>query len=92
VVDAPTPKYGLDVTIRPGARNRMADCADPGKIEFFMGGDMLGYFLSPSRISRPSRWPPISRKILKSSCRIRASGLDKWTDLPRRPFSPARGR
>src|ERR1017187_1183298 len=40
-------KYGLDVTIRPGGpQSNGGLLLISGKIEFIMGGDMLGDFLS----------------------------------------------
>src|SRR5271169_2822712 len=47
VVDGTYEKYGLDVTILPGGpASNGGMLLIAGKIEFFMGGDMLGDFLA----------------------------------------------
>ena len=46
VVDGTYAKYGLDVTILPGGpQSNGGMLLVAGKIEFFMGGDMIGDFL-----------------------------------------------
>src|SRR5271166_2939222 len=81
-------KYGLDVTIVPGGPQANGGLLLLfGKIEFFMGGDMIGNFLSAE-----SKLPLIavaadfqkSPQILMSHPDV---GLDKWEDLPK--ASPA---
>src|SRR5208283_5361547 len=77
-------KYGLDVTIIPGGpQANGALLLLFGKIEFFMGGDMIGNFLSAE-----SKLPLIavaadfqkSPQILMSHPDV---GLDRWADLPK---------
>ena len=61
VVDGTFAKYGLDVTILPGGpMSNGGLLLISGKIEFYMGGDMLGDFSRSSRISRSSRSRPTS--------------------------------
>jgi len=76
-------EYGLDVTIVPGGPQANGGLLLLfGKIEFFMGGDMIGNFLSAE-----SKLPLIavaadfqkSPQILMSHPDV---GLDKWEDLP----------
>src|SRR5436305_9571639 len=46
LVDGTYQKYGLDVTILPGGPSQNGGMLlIAGKIEFFMGGDMIGDFL-----------------------------------------------
>ncbi|MBV9288327.1 MAG: ABC transporter substrate-binding protein, partial [Hyphomicrobiales bacterium] len=84
VADGTYEKYGLDVTIVPGGpQANGALLLLFGKIEFFMGGDMIGNFLSVE-----GRLPLIavaadfqkSPQILMSHP---AQGLDSWDDLPK---------
>src|SRR5580692_6869785 len=50
VVDGTYAKYGLEVTIMPGdPQTNGGLMLLAGKIEFFMGGDMLGDFLSAAQ-------------------------------------------
>ena len=76
-------KYGLDVTIIPGGpQTNGALMLLFGKIDFFMGGDMIGNLLSAD-----AKLPLIavaadfqkSPQILMSHSGV---GLDKWEDLP----------
>ena len=68
VVDGTYAKYGLDVTILQGgpqANNGLLLAA--GKIDFYMGGNMLlGLRRPSSRTCRSSSSPPISRKTRRS--------------------------
>src|SRR6202044_1475509 len=82
-VDGTYEKYGLDVTIIPGGpQANGALMLLFGKIEFFMGGDQIGDFLSAE-----SKLPLIavaadfqkSPQILMSHPGV---GLDKREDLP----------
>jgi NitT/TauT family transport system substrate-binding protein len=84
VADGTYAKYGLDVTIIPGGpQANGALLLLFGKIEFFMGGDMIGNFLSVE-----GKLPLIavaadfqkSPQILMSHPGV---GLDKWEDLPK---------
>jgi NitT/TauT family transport system substrate-binding protein len=83
VADGTYAKYGLDVTIIAGGpQSNGALMLLFGKIEFFMGGDQIGDFLSVE-----SKLPLIavgadfqkSPQILMSHPGV---GLDKWQDLP----------
>ena len=56
-----------------------------GKIDFYMGGDMIGDLRGCRTIFRPSRSRPRSRRTRRSSCRRPGVGLDKWQDLPKAP-------
>ena len=76
-------KYGLDVTIIPGGpQTNGALMLLFGRIDFFMGGDMIGNLLSAE-----AKLPLIavaadfqkSPQILMSHSGV---GLDKWEDLP----------
>ncbi len=76
-------KYGLDVTIVPGGPQANGGLLLLfGKLEFFMGGDMIGNLLSAE-----AKLPLIavaadfqkSPQILMSHPGV---GLDKWEDLP----------
>jgi NitT/TauT family transport system substrate-binding protein len=84
VVDGTYAKYGLDVTILPGgpqANNRLLLAS--GKIEFYMGGNMLQSFNSVEQniptivVAGHFQKDP---QIIMSHPGV---GLDKWTDLPR---------
>ena len=84
LVDGTYAKYGLDVTIIPGGpQSDGALMLLFGKMEFFMGGDQIGDFLSAE-----SELPLIavaaefqkSPQILMSHPGV---GLDKWEDLPK---------
>src|SRR5277367_6792675 len=76
-------KYGLDVTIVPGGPQSNGGLLLLfGKLDFFMGGDMIGNLLSAE-----AKLPLIavaadfqkSPQILMSHSGV---GLDKWEDLP----------
>ena len=76
-------QYGLDVTIVPGGPQANGGLLLLfGKLDFFMGGDMIGNFLSAE-----SKRPLIavaaefqkSPQILMSHPGV---GLDRWEDLP----------
>ena len=84
LVDGTYAKYGLDVTIIPGGpQSNGALMLLFGKIDFFMGGDQIGDFLSAE-----SKLPLVavaadfqkSPQILMSHPGV---GLDKWEDLPK---------
>jgi NitT/TauT family transport system substrate-binding protein len=77
-------KYGLDVTIIPGGPQSNGGLLLLfGKIEFFMGGDMIGNFLSVE-----GKLPLIAVAAdFQKSPQIFMShpgvGLDRWEDLPK---------
>jgi NitT/TauT family transport system substrate-binding protein len=84
LVDGTYAKYGLEVTIIPGGpQSDGALMLLFGKMEFFMGGDQIGDFLSAE-----SELPLVavaaefqkSPQILMSHPGV---GLDKWEDLPK---------
>jgi NitT/TauT family transport system substrate-binding protein len=84
VADGTYEKYGLDVTIVPGGPQQNGGLLLLfGKIEFFMGGDMIGNFLAVE-----GKLPLVavaadfqkSPQILMSHPGV---GLDKWEDLPK---------
>ncbi len=84
VADGTYEKYGLDVTIIPGGPQANGGLLLLfGKIEFFMGGDMIGNFLSVE-----SKLPLIAVAAdFQKSPQIFMShpgvGLDRWEDLPK---------
>src|ERR1700691_4591778 len=77
-------KYGLDVTIIPGGpQANGALMLLFGKLEFFMGGDMIGNLLSAE--AKPPL-VPIAANFQKSPQILMSHpdvGLDKWEDLPK---------
>jgi NitT/TauT family transport system substrate-binding protein len=84
VVDGTYAKYGLDVTIMPGGpQTNGGMLLVAGKIEFFMGGDMLGDFLGVEQgvptIAVAAEFQK-NPEIMMSHPGV---GLDKWTDLPK---------
>src|SRR5271166_6241003 len=83
LADGTYEKYGLDVTIIPGGpQSNGALMLLFGKMEFFMGGDQIGNYLSAE-----SKLPLIAVAAdFQKSPQIFMShpgvGLDKWEDLP----------
>jgi NitT/TauT family transport system substrate-binding protein len=84
MVDGTYAKYGLDVTIRPGGpQSNGGMLLLAGKIEFFMGGDMIGDFLSVEQniptivVAADFQKDPA---ILMSHPGV---GFDQWSDLPK---------
>jgi NitT/TauT family transport system substrate-binding protein len=84
VADGTYAKYGLDVTVIPGGpQTNGALMLLFGRIDFFMGGDLIGDFMSAE-----SKLPLVavaadfqkSPQILMSHPGV---GLDKWQDLPK---------
>jgi NitT/TauT family transport system substrate-binding protein len=84
VVDGTYAKYGLDVTILPGgpqANNRLL--LTSGKIEFYMGGNMLQSFTAVEQniptivVAGDFQKDP---QIFMSHPGV---GMDKWVDLPK---------
>ena len=84
VVDGTYAKYGLDVTIMPGGPQTNGGLMlVAGKIEFFMGGDMLGDFLG---VEQNVPTIPVAADFQKDPEIMMSHpgvGLDKWTDLPK---------
>jgi NitT/TauT family transport system substrate-binding protein len=84
VVDGTYAKYGLDVTILPGGpQSNGGMLLVAGKIDFFMGGDMLGDFLS---VEENIPTIPVAAHFQKDPQIFMSHpgvGLDKWTDLPK---------
>ncbi|HLH50559.1 MAG TPA: ABC transporter substrate-binding protein [Roseiarcus sp.] len=83
-VDGTYAKYGLDVTILPGgpeANGGMLLLA--GKVDFFMGGDMLGGFLAAARDIPVVAVAAEFQKDPQIFMSHPGVGLDKWTDLPK---------
>jgi NitT/TauT family transport system substrate-binding protein len=84
VADGTYEKYGLEVTIIPGGpQSNGALLLLFGKIEFFMGGDMIGNYLSVE-----SKLPLIAVAAdFQKSPQIFMShpgvGLDRWENLPK---------
>jgi NitT/TauT family transport system substrate-binding protein len=83
VADGTYEKYGLDVSIIPGGPQSNGGLLLLfGKLDFFMGGDMIGNLLSAE-----SKLPLIAVAAdFQKSPQIFMShpdvGLDKWADLP----------
>ena len=84
LADGTYEKFGLDVTIIPGGPQANGGLMLLfGKLEFFMGGDMIGNLLSAE-----AKLPLVavaasfqkSPQILMSHPDV---GLDKWEDLPK---------
>jgi NitT/TauT family transport system substrate-binding protein len=84
LVDGTYAKYGLDVTILPGGPQTNGGLLlISGKIEFFMGGDMLGDFLN---FEQGLPTIPVAADFQKDPEIMMSHpgvGLDKWTDLPK---------
>ena len=83
VVDGTYQKYGLDVTIMQGGPHSNGGLyLLMGKIEFFMGGDMVGDFMAADQdlpmVVVAAEFQKDPQAILSHP----GVGLDKWTDLP----------
>ena len=84
VVDGTFAKYGLDVTIMPGGpQSNGGMLLIAGKIEFFMGGDMIGDFLSVEQNVPTVVVAAHFQKDPQIFMSHPGVGLDKWTDLPK---------
>jgi NitT/TauT family transport system substrate-binding protein len=84
LVDGTYAKYGLDVAILPGgptANNGMLLIA--GKIDFVMGGDMIGDFLSVQNNVPIMAVAADFQKNPQIFMSHPGAGLDKWEDLPK---------
>jgi NitT/TauT family transport system substrate-binding protein len=84
LVDGTYEKYGLDVTIMQGGpQSNGGMLLIAGKIEFFMGGDMIGDFLS---VEQGIPTVAVAADFQKNPQIVMSHpgvGLDKWTDLPK---------
>ena len=84
VADGTYAKHGLDVTVIPGGpQTNGALMLLFGKVDFFMGGDLIGDFMSAeSKLPLVAVGPDFQKspQILMSHPGV---GLDKWTDLPK---------
>ncbi len=83
MVDGTYEKFGLDVTILqggPSANGGMLLIA--GKIEFFMGGDMIGDFLNVQNNIPTVTVAADFQKNPQCFMSHPGVGLDKWEDLP----------
>jgi NitT/TauT family transport system substrate-binding protein len=92
LVDGTYAKYGLDVTIRPGGpQSNGGLLLISGKIEFFMGGDMLGDFLSAEQNIPTVAVAADFQKDPQVFMSHPGVGLDKWTDLPKATVFASQG-
>ena len=83
LVDGTYEKYGLDVTIMPGGPSSNGGMLlIAGKIEFFMGGDMIGDFLNVQNNIPTVTVAADFQKNPQCFMSHPGVGLDKWTDLP----------
>ena len=83
LVDGTYEKYGLDVTILPGGpASNGAMLLIAGKIEFFMGGDMIGDFLDVQNDIPLIAVAADFQKNPQCFMSHPGVGLDKWQDLP----------
>ncbi len=84
IVDGTYAKYGLDVTILPGgpqANNRLLLAT--GKIEFYMGGNMIQSFNAVEENIPTLVVAATFQKDPQIMMSHPGVGLDKWTDLPK---------
>ena len=84
VADGTYQKYGLDVTIlQGGPTSNGGMLLIAGKIEFFMGGDMIGDFLAVQNNIPTIAVAAHFQKNPQCFMSHPGEGLDKWTDLPK---------
>jgi NitT/TauT family transport system substrate-binding protein len=84
LVDGTYAKYGLDVTIlQGGPQSNGGMLLVAGKIEFFMGGDMIGDFLAAEQGIPTVAVAADFQKSPEIFMSHPGVGLDKWTDLPK---------
>jgi NitT/TauT family transport system substrate-binding protein len=84
VVDGTYARYGLDVTIMQGGPQTNGGLfLLLGKIEFYMGGDMLGDFISVEQNLPTVAVAAEFQKDPQAFMSHPGVGLDKWTDLPK---------
>ena len=82
-VDGTYEKYGLDVTIMPGGPSSNGGMLlIAGKIEFYMGGDLIGDFLAVQNNIPTIAVAAHFQKNPQCFMSHPNVGLDKWTDLP----------
>ena len=83
LVDGTYQKYGLDVKILPGGpMSNGGLLLISGKIEFFMGGDILGDFYN---VEHELPVITVAADFQKNPLVMMShpgAGMDKWTDLP----------
>ena len=83
LVDGTYEKYGLDVTILQGGPTSSGGMLlIAGKIEFFMGGDMIGDFLAVQNNIPTITVAADFQKNPQCFMSHPGVGLDKWQDLP----------
>ena len=83
LVDGTYEKYGLDVTIlQGGPTSNGGMLLIAGKIEFFMGGDMIGDFLAVQNNIPTITVAADFQKNPQCVMSHPGVGLDKWQDLP----------
>ena len=84
LVDGTYAKYGLDVTIlQGGPQSNGGMLLVAGKIEFYMGGDMIGDFLSVEQGIPTVAVAADFQKDPQIFMSHPGVGLDKWSDLPK---------
>ncbi len=84
LVDGTYAKYGLDVTIMQGGpQSNGGMLLVAGKIEFYMGGDSIGDFLSVEQGVPTIAVAADFQKNPQIFMSHPGVGLDKWTDLPK---------
>ncbi len=84
LVDGTYEKYGLDVTIlQGGPTSNGAMLLIAGKIEFFMGGDMIGNYLDVQNNIPTIVVAADFQKSPQCFMSHPGVGLDKWEDLPK---------
>jgi NitT/TauT family transport system substrate-binding protein len=83
LVDGTYQRYGLDVTILPGGpASNGGMLLIAGKIDFFMGGDMIGDFLDVQNNIPLITVAADFQKDPQCFMSHPGVGLDKWQDLP----------
>src|SRR5579862_2633002 len=84
LVDGTYAKYGLDVTIMQGGPTSNGGMLlIAGKIEFYMGGDMIGDFLAVQHDIPTIAVAAHFQKNPQIFMSHPGVGLDKWEDLPK---------
>lgn len=84
LADGTYEKYGLDVTIMPGGpQTNGALFLLMGKIEFYMGGDMIGDFTTADQNLPTVAVAAEFQKDPQAFMSHPGVGLDRWTDLPK---------
>jgi len=84
LVDGTYAKYGLDVTIMQGGPTSNGGMLlIAGKIEFYMGGDMIGDFLAVQNDIPTIAVAAHFQKNPQIFMSHPGVGLDKWEDLPK---------